>query len=84
MQDLLIPGQTCLVFDRESHDSLDDDKAAIEQCLQEIVYNLGRLNNQHVANALTNSARERLKSIMWSSSRESDVSSFREFMRANF
>lgn len=82
MEDLLIPGQTCLVFDRETHDALSSQD--VVECTKEVRIALDHLsvpeNNQRIGEA----GRARLKELMWSEYNPADVASLKAFIRRNF
>jgi hypothetical protein len=68
MQDLLIPGETCLVFDRETHDPLTD--ADVASCVDEVESHLIYLRDPEHNREIGNAGRERLKSVMWDANRD--------------
>lgn len=82
MGELLIPGKTCLVFDRETHDPLTT--LDVEQCTLEVKTHLENLRDPAFNRGLGEAGRERLKEVIWSMDRASDVESLRAFMRRNF
>ena len=82
MQELLIPGETCLVFDRETHDPLTDED--VRECMTEIQGHLEALNDPEENLRLGHNLHEKLKSIMWSSENQNDVESFGRFISNNF
>lgn len=82
MQDLLIPGKTCLVFDRETHDALDP--ADVISCTNEVRWHLEKLQDPAFNREIGEAGRKRLLEVMWNDKRESDVSSLRMFMERNF
>lgn len=82
MQDLLIPGETCLVFDRETHDGLTADD--VRECTREVLEHLERLRDSEENRRIGLAGRERLKQVMWSSEKAEDVESLREFMGRHF
>lgn len=82
MQGLFIPNETCLVFDRETHDALTPDD--VRACTEEVREALDRLKNPEFNRRIGRAGHEQLKKVMWSPSRESDVQSLREFMARNF
>lgn len=83
MQDLLIPGNTCWTFDRETHDGLS--KEDISQCTAEVEHHLDHLKSfPENAHELGMAGRERLKSLMWSENKPEDVASLADFFERNF
>lgn len=63
MYDLLIPGETCLVFDRETHDALDEQD--VRECTQDISGNLKQLMDPTFNRQIGMAGRERLQELMW-------------------
>lgn len=82
MQDLLIDGETCLTFDRETHDSLDD--AAVEKCTSEIKEHLSWLSKPDNNRKIGEAGRRQLLSVVWSADKTEDVASLSAFMKRNF
>ena len=82
MQDLLIPGETCLVFDRETHEGLTPEDVA--ECTREVRDHLAWLSVPENNRRLGEAGRQRLLSVMWSKDKPEDVASLREFMARNF
>ncbi len=82
MQDLLVPNETCLVFDEETHAGFTADDLVV--CEAEVKNALDVLQDKEFNRKIGNAGRERLKGIMWSSGKKSDVASFGEFMARNF
>ena len=82
MQDLLIPGETCLVFDRETHDGLAPYD--IVNCLAEVKEHLTALSDPGYNRKVGEAGRERLKKIMWSDKSSNDVAALRSFIEMNF
>lgn len=82
MQALLIPGETCLVFDRETHDGLTPEDVA--SCTAEVAGHLERLRDPAENQRIGMAGRQRLKEIMWSENRPSDVESLRAFMDKHY
>lgn len=82
MQDLLIPEETCLVFDRETHDGLTEQD--VKDCTAEVAGHLDRLRDPAENRRIGEAGRQRLQQIMWNPSRESDVASLKEFLRRHF
>lgn len=63
MEKLLIPGKTCLVFDRETHDGLSPEDVA--ECTREIVAALDWLKDPKENARIGNAGRAQLKKLMW-------------------
>lgn len=82
MQDLLIPGETCLVFDRETHDGLTPQD--VEDCTAEVAKNLEWLKDPEVNRRIGQAGRQRLLEVMWSEGRSRDVESLREFLQRHY
>lgn len=82
MQDLLIPGVTCLTFDRETHDQLSPQD--IERCTEEVEAHLETLRNPTVNQQIGLLGRSKLKSMMWSVDKSEDVAGLAAFMERNF
>ena len=80
MQDLLIPNETCLVFDRETHDGLTD--ADVTDCTNEVREHLNRLRDDSENRRIGNNGRKRLVELMWRADRDDE--SLRKFMARNF
>lgn len=80
MSDLFIPGETCLVFDRETHDGLSAKD--VEECTAEVKNHLARLRDPGENQRVGRAGRERLKALMWDENR--DAPSLREFMQRVF
>jgi DNA-binding PadR family transcriptional regulator len=68
MQDLLIPGETCLVFDRETHDGLTPDD--VYYCTAEVREHLERLRDQAENYRIGSAGRQRLREVMWREDRD--------------
>ena len=82
MQDLLIPGETCLVFDRETHDGLTP--ADVADCTREVAEHLERLRDPAENRRIGEAGRKRLAEVMWSESKPADVDSLRAFMERHY
>lgn len=80
MQELFIPGETCLVFDRETHDGLTDQD--VTECTAEIKQHLDMLADPDYNFKIGLAGHNKLKNLMWSEqySKESLV----EFFKRNF
>lgn len=68
MQDLLIPGETCLVFDRETHDGLTDED--VVDCTEEVRDHLADLRDPGYNRKIGEAGHRRLKEIMWREDRD--------------
>lgn len=82
MQDLLEPGVTCLVFDRETHDGLTEQD--VRECTAEVAGHLERLRDPDFNRKIGEAGRDRLRKIMWSAERSEDAASLRAFMTKHF
>lgn len=82
MQDLLIPEETCLVFDRETHEGLTDQD--VDECELAIGTALNRLRDPILNERIGTAGREKLLSLMWSDEREGDVAGLDMFMQGMF
>jgi len=83
MQELLIPGETCLVFDRETHDPLSEDDIAL--CTREIEDSLHILNDPATNRRIGEAGRAKLQELMWKDCEESaDVTGLGMFMQEMF
>lgn len=80
MQDLLIPGKTCLVFDRETHAGLTEQD--VVDCTVEIKRHLTALRDPVYNRQIGQAGHDRLKEVMWD--KERDGPSFTEFMSRCF
>lgn len=80
MQELLVPGETCLVFDRETHDGLTDDD--VRECTREVGEHLERLRDPAENRRIGENGRNRLREVMWRVDR--DGPGLVEFMERNF
>ncbi len=82
MQDLLIPDETCLVFDRETHDTLSQQD--VLDCTKEVSEHLQKLSDPSFNRIIGEAGRARLKEVMWNQCNTQDVDSLRQFMIRNF
>jgi len=80
MGELLIPGKTCLVFDRETHEGLTDQD--VIDCTSEVQSHLQTLSDPKENGRIGLAGRERLKELMWNEKR--DGAGFRAFMERHF
>lgn len=82
MEELLIPNETCLVFDRETHDSLTLED--VISCEKEVEGHLNRLRDYNENMRIGRNGRTKLKEVMWSEQKDSDLSSFKRFVERYF
>lgn len=80
MQDLLIPGETCLVFDRETHDPLGADD--VLACTAEVRMHLENLRDYDYNRQIGEAGQARLADVQWREGR--DGSDFRAWMGRMF
>lgn len=80
MQDLLVPGETCFVFDRETHDPLSDQD--VIECTAEVKQHLDLLSNPEENRRIGQAGHERLKQLMWRENR--DLPSLVKFLSESF
>lgn len=76
MQELLIPGKTCLVFDRETHDALSQQD--ILECREEVGEHLQRLHDPIYNRQIGDAGRDQLSRVMWDA--EKDANSLEQFL----
>lgn len=79
MDELFIPGETCLVFDQPTHAGLTEEDAA--ECEREIADALQRLSDPITNKKIGMAGRDRLLDLMWN---ETDIPSLAEFMQRTF
>ena len=79
MQDLFIPDETCLVFDRETHDGLTPQD--ISECTAEIKGHLETLSDRAENKRIGENGFNRLKEVMWDTANTDDTNSLREFLQ---
>lgn len=82
MQDLLIPGETCLVFDRETHDGLTVED--IVQCRDEVRGHLQALSDPMYNRQIGEAGREKLWSLMWNEKSLTDVETLKTFLKRHY
>lgn len=82
MQDLLIPGETCLVFDRETHEGLSEQD--VSSCAQEVEAHLNRLSDPEENRRIGLNGHKQLRDIMWSDAKKGDLESLQQFMSRHF
>lgn len=63
MQELLESGVTCLVFDRETHDSLSDEDAA--SCTAEVAEHMSALQDRSYNERIGKAGQRRLLEVQW-------------------
>jgi len=80
MEGLLVPGETCLVFDRETHEGLTPED--VTSCTAEVAGHLAKLKNQDYNRQIGLAGYNRLREVMWREDRDAD--GLRKFMRRNF
>lgn len=79
MQELLIPGETCLTFDQaEHHGGLSPED--VETCLAEIKAAIVRLSDPVENIRIGAAGRKRLQGIMWNTDNENDRKSLADFL----
>jgi hypothetical protein len=78
--ELLIPGETCLVFDRETHDGLTPQD--VVECTTEVRGHLERLRDPVENARIGMNGRQRLREVMWSA--EKNGAEFKEWMAKQF
>jgi hypothetical protein len=76
MEDLLIPNETCLVFDRPTHDGLTDED--VKECTEEVAAHLEYLSDSTNNCQIGMKGHDRLKELMWDERK--DNSSLADFM----
>lgn len=77
MQELLIPNETCLVFDRETHDALTSEDVA--SCVADVATHLYQLKDPAVNRGIGEAGRQKLLDLMWE-----DAEGFASWMRRMF
>lgn len=77
MQELLIPGETCLVFDRETHEGLT--AADVTNCTMEVSKHLQQLRDPQYNRYIGENGRRKLHELMWR-----DDGSFKTWMERHF
>lgn len=82
MEDMLVPGETCLVFDRETHEGLSAQDVA--ECIREVKDNLIALRDLSINRRIGLAAKDRLKSLMWTADNDEHVASLSRFLYNNF
>lgn len=82
MEDLLIPGKTCYVFDRPTHDPISPEE--VQEVRRELDEILKTLAIPHMNQQIGEAGKRRLKELMWSKDNPDDVASFRDFLTRNY
>ncbi len=82
MEDLLIPGETCYVFDRPTHDPICPEEVA--EIRAELGAALKALSSPQENRRIGENGRKKLAELAWSKDRPEDVASLREFFARNF
>lgn len=82
MEDLLIPGETCFVFDRPAHDPICDEEVA--EVRKELGDALKALSSSQENRRVGENGRKKLGELMWSKDKPEDVQSLKDFMTRNF
>lgn len=82
MEDLLIPGETCYVFDRPTHDPICAEEVA--EVRAELGAALKALSSSQENRRIGENGRRRLKDLMWSKDRPEDVASLKNFFARNY
>lgn len=80
MQELLVPGETCLVFDLEGHQGWEPRD--VEECVREVKDRLNYLKDPTFNLRIGLAGYDRLKQLMWNEER--DGAKFVKWMRKNF
>lgn len=80
MEELLIPGETCLAFDRETHDALSDED--VRSCTEELKHHLTQLADLEVNRQIGEAGRRKLLELMWT--KERDGAGFKAWMEKMF
>lgn len=82
MEELLVPGETCYVFDRPTHDPICPEEVA--EVRKELGDALKALSSPQENRRVGENGREKLKSLMWSKGNPEDVASLASFLSRNF
>ena len=80
MEELLIPGETCLVFDRETHDGLTAED--VVNCTNEVAQHIKTLSNIDENRRIGEAGCAKLKELMWSATK--DALALVDFFKRNF
>lgn len=78
MEELFIPGETCLAYDIATYDGFDE--ARNQKCAEEILEHLKLLNIPDENRRIAKNARKKLVELMWDANRQEDVASLCNFM----
>jgi hypothetical protein len=82
MEDLLVPGETCYVFDRPTHDGICPEEVA--EVRVELGNHLKALSDPALNRRIGEAGKARLESLMWSKDKAEDVTSLVSFFSRNF
>lgn len=82
MEELLIPGETCLTFDKVPESLADPE--FFSRCTEEINAHLEYLSTPENNRRIGSNGRRKLLELMWSSDRLDHVDSLQNFFRVNF
>jgi len=82
MEDLLIPGETCYVFDRPTHDPICAEELA--EIRVELRAALKALSSSQENRRVGENGRRKLRELMWSKDKAEDVESLKSFFARNF
>lgn len=82
MEELLIPGETCYVFDRPTHDPICAEELA--EIRADLGAALKALSSSQENRRVGENGRRQLKELMWSKDKPEDVESLRNFFACNF
>jgi len=81
MEELFVENETCLCFDRETHDPIES-QSEINHCLDEIRSHLTTLSSPEKNVEVSANAFVRLKQLEWNEGR--DLEGFRKFMERHY
>lgn len=82
MENLLIPGETCYVFDRPTHDPICPEEVA--EVRLELGEALRLLSSPQENQRVGENGRKKLRELMWSKDKAEDVASLKDFFFRNF
>jgi hypothetical protein len=82
MQSLFSPGNSCLVYDRETHEGLSDKD--VEECTREVKQHIETFKDPRENARIGMNGRNRLKEVMWNETSQHDHISFERFMARHF
>jgi len=92
MQDLLIPGETCLTFDNDDDPRPNEGRKRFEEpcplnpqkCVEEVKAHLASLANPEYNRKIGMAGYHRLKKVMWSENSPQDIKTLADFLKRNF